>query len=56
MSVRKVYNLLLDGHLLFSGSYSSVLACYRCVASCLDYLNISGAHTLCVSFVPSNDF
>lgn len=53
MSVRKVYQLLLDGHVVASGSYSSILACYDSVSKSLELLygNLEG-HTLVIAFSP----
>lgn len=51
MSVRKSYELLFDGHSVFSGSYATVQSCYYAVLNVLSLLS-DDSHTLVIAFHP----
>lgn len=51
MSVRKSYELLLDGHSVFSGSYATIQSCYYAVANVLSLFS-DDSHTLVIAFHP----
>lgn len=50
MSVRKSYNLLLDGRVIASGSYKIILACYHSTLAAINIFGIDAALT--ISFIP----
>lgn len=52
MSVRKVYNLVLDGKVIFSGSYKSVMDAYSVSVMLLQEIGSLDSHVLTVSFKP----
>lgn len=52
MSVRRVYNLLVDGDSVYSGTYASVLSCYHAVIHTLNLLSCLSEHTVTIAFSP----
>lgn len=52
MSVRKVYDLVLDGKAIFSGSYKSVMDAYSISTMILYELHLLDSHILTISFKP----
>lgn len=50
MSVRRSYNLLLDGRVIASGSYKSIMDSYHSALAVINTFNINAALT--ISFVP----
>lgn len=52
MSVRKVYNLVLDNKVIFSGSYKSVMDAYSVSVMLLQELGFLDSHVVTVSFRP----
>lgn len=52
MSVRKVYQLLLDGKEVWSGSYAQVVQCYNSAYEILNLLGDEKDHVLVIAFRP----
>lgn len=50
MSVRKSYQLLLDGEQIASGSYATVVSCFNSVRAALEFLDVFEFHSLVVAF------
>lgn len=53
MSVRKVYQVLLDGKVIWSGSYASSVSVYESTMRVLDIISDDFKHTVVIAFAPS---
>lgn len=52
MSVRKVYQVLLDGKVIWSGSYASAVSVYESTMRVLDVISDDLEHTVVIAFAP----
>lgn len=52
MSVRKVYQVLFDGKVIWSGSYASAVSVYESTMRVLDIISDDLEHTVVIAFAP----
>lgn len=55
MSVRKVYDVLFDGQVIWSGSYASAVSVYESTMRALDFVFDNIEHTVVIAFAPKQE-